>query len=1067
MNNSKQVNILQLAVIAIKQFKIISFYPNFIRIWICFLLLFLSSLWEGQERNLFAQPMSKSQFRQMFTEGNLMMMEQFYDTAVKTFLHLYRQDPSNAHINYKIGVCYFNIPAEKSKAIPYLENALIRSAGKYREDDPSEKNAPEDMMFYLGKAYHFAYRFDDAIAQFQKFRNIVSKRNLAFIKEIDHCIEMSNYAKELVAKPVDCTIVNLGDNVNSEFSDYGPVITADESMLIFTSRREGAGGVDNKTIYDAYFEDIWICNADKYGTWTKSESISKSINTDYNEATTGISADGQLLFVYRDDEGSGNIYISKLDGDYWTATYKLADKKINSDDWEPSACISADGQTLYFVSTRQGGYGGRDIYQCSRLPNGGWSAPENMGNTINTPYDEDAPFIHPDGTTFFFSSNGHKSMGGFDIFYSTKVSKNAWTEPINVGFPINTTDDDIYFVTSSDGKRAYYASTRPEGIGEKDIYMASMAEPLVKPVAILTGHLKTIDGSPIPSNILVTITKENGEKIPCKPNTKTGKFIQPMLPGQEYELTVESNAKKVYDNKFFLPQDSSYLKLLRPFFQKDILIGDTTSFFSQLNVPKSDTSSHVFMTSMEGKVLLSQNPKDTAKNVMLHLLNSSGNLIQSTITKQKGKFKFENIPSDKKYIIRIDENDSIVKTKNALFLADNDNNIIAANEIEGKFFLFKNIPTDLNSLKSILAKDTIQMLTTMTGKIVLDNNKEVSNVKIHLIDENGKIIQTKKSDKTGTFAFENISTEKNYTIRIDEEDPILKKGNNLYLANSNNQLVRVISKVGNYFVFKNLPADLNKLNAMFISNDISMKGKLLLSSNLNNGAENVEIYLLDNKNNVLYSTKTGTGGIFLFENLSSEEQYIIKINANDTALASIKKLYLANNFNKIVRIIRLTKKGFLFENLPADISRLAEIKEGDITTEFSVLNYVSSDDKNFDFVMYFSYNKKEIDTSLPLYLTMIEKILKVINEKGKANIIIESSASTVPTKTYKNNDSLSGLRGNEAQHKIHSSINWKNIDLAKICYKIDTKVQGPAYKNDAVKNRSIYERWQYVKVIVQ
>ena len=311
---------------------------------------------------LFSQSMSKGKFRQYYTQGNLMMMEGFYDTAVKTFLVLYQSDPSNANINYKIGKCYMNMSGQKPKAIPYLENAIKQSKGNFTEDDPAEKNAPEDAIYYLGQAYQYIYRFDDALVQFNKFRDMMGKWNLSYMKEIDHWKETTSNAKELYAKPVNCTIVNIGDSINSEYADYSPVISADESILAFTSRRPGTGGIENKTIFDNYFEDIFSCTKGKYGTWRKAKSISRTINTEGNEATIGLSADGQQLYVYRDDNGDGNIYISKLDGEFWNAPYKMEAGNVNTANWEPSACISADGNVMYFVSNRPGGYGGRDIY---------------------------------------------------------------------------------------------------------------------------------------------------------------------------------------------------------------------------------------------------------------------------------------------------------------------------------------------------------------------------------------------------------------------------------------------------------------------------------------------------------------------------------------------------------------------------------------------------------------------------------------------------------------------------------------------------------------------------------
>jgi len=914
---------------------------------------------------VFSQPMSKGEFRQYFTQGSLMMLDNFYDTAARTFLHLHKADPSNANINYKIGRCYLNLPAEKLKSIAYLENATKQTKGNYIEDDANEKNAPEDALYYLGQAYHYAYRFDEAMEQFKKFREIVGKWNLNLVKDIDHWTEVSKNAKELTAKPIDCTISNLGDSVNCEFADYSPVISADESMLAFTSRREGSGGPDNKTIDDDFFEDIFVCNRGPYGTWTKAKGISKTINTDGNEATIGLSADGQQLYVYRDDMGDGNIYISKLDGDYWNAPYKMDASNVNSTSWEPSACISADGNTMYFVSDRQGGLGGSDIYQCNRLPNRAWSEPKNLGSTINSPYNEDSPFIHPDGVTFFFSSKGHNSMGGFDVFYSAKVADNVWAAPINMGYPINTTDDDIYFVTSSDGRRAYYASFRPEGKGEKDIYMVSMPNPIVKSVAILVGYLKNRDGSPIPKYSSVTTKSSKGEINSSKPNEASGKFVQSLLPGQEYELTIETNGNKVFTDKFFLPEDSSYQNLGRGFFQRTIYIGDTTNYFS-MNKAK-DTASNIQMAPMDGKILLSKDPNDVAANITIQLLNVQGNVIASTVTDSKGNFKFQNVPSDQKYIVKIDENDAILKTHNQFYLANTAGKIITPSVQEERFFLFKNISPDMNTVSPIEVKDTASVL------------------------------------------------------------------------------------------------------------HVDMKGKMLKSDNANDGIGNLYVSIADSKGIIIEKTKTDSSGTFGFKKLSADKNYTLKLNENDPLLSGLKKVYLANEEGKVVKVISIKKgdKG-MFKNLPADLMQLAEVKDvfvtsfnKDTVTAIVHKNVMHSGDEKFDFVVYFPYNKKEIDISIGSFLSLMEKVAKSITNNGNVTINIAASSSTVPTKTFTSNEALSEMRANEIKDKVRASMSLRNLDAAKISYDISSKVQGPEYKNDAVQNRKVYEKWQFVKVIVK
>lgn len=1027
--------------------------------------------------SVFAQPLSKSDFRNMFTQGNLMILDHFYDTACRTFLHLYKADPSNANVNYKIGYCYLKMPAHKLKSITYLENAIKQTAGNYREDDASEKNAPEDAIYLLGQAYHYAYRFDEAIVQYNKFREIVGKWNLNYLKEIDQRIEQAKNAKALIEKPVDCTITNLGDSVNCEYPDYSPVISADEAILIFTSRREGTGGKENITINDEFFEDIWICERGPYGTWTKAKGISRTINTDGNEATIGLSADGQQLYVYRDDNGDGNIYISKLDGNYWNPPYKMDASNINSTHWEPSACISADGNFMYFVSSRPGGFGGRDIYQCRRLPNREWSQPENLGPVINTPYDEDGPFMHPDGITFFFSSSGHNSMGGFDVFYSTKVANNVWTKPVNMGYPINTTDDDIYFVTSSDGRRAYYASFRPEGKGEKDIYLVTMPKPFVKSVAILVGWLKNRDGSPIPKYSSVSVKMKNGETFSCKPNEGSGKFVQTLFPGKEYEVTIETNGNKIFYDAFFLPEDSSYQSLGRAFFQRTIYIGDTIRFFSQ-NVVK-DSISRIEMVPLEGKILLSQNAGDAAQNVTLQLLNQQGNIIATAVTDSKGQFAFQNIPSKQNYIIKINENDAILKSHSQFYLANTAGKVIMPSTQEKQFFLFKNVNPDINKITPIVAEDPKISFTAMTGKIISGENadKPVAKATVNLLDESGNIIRKRITEKSGTFRFDSLPSDKNYTIRLNESDAALKGKQNIFLFNERNEIVKKTSKENDHFIFSNLPADLNKLAPIDITDTtrlIAMKGKFLKTVNINDGLGNLEFTLTDQKGKILQRSKANASGSFRYGRLLPENNYTIKLNDQDTLLSRLNKVYLANEAGKIVKVIDLAQKELAFKNLPADLTQLIELKEVNIVSArrdslVAVKNspYLYPGDENFDFVVYFSYNKKEIDISIESFMSLMEKVEKTISEKGNATVIIASSSSFVPTRSYSSNEVLAEERANEIKDKVRASLSLKNLDPAKISYEISAKVQGPEYKNDAVRNRKEYEKWQFVKVIVR
>lgn len=514
---------------------------------------------------------NKAKFREYFTQGNLMMLENFNDTALATFLLLHSWDPANANVNFKIGQLYLLSSSDKSKAVNYLEAAAPKATRNYVPDEPSEKRCPELVYYLLGQAYHLNYRFDEAIAMFEKFSKCVNMADVRTAKDIKRKIAICKTAQEFTNSPIKCTITNLGDSINSDQPDYGAVITADESELYFTSRRFNAetGGNDNRDLYDKYYEDIWVSYKKENGTWSEAKPVSTHINSWYNEAVIGISADGQQLLIYKDDKG-GSIFYSRLEGDQWSYAYMLGTDPgditdINTAAWEPSACFAPDGNTLYFVSDRPGGYGGRDIYKCVKLPTGRWSKATNLGPTINTEYDEDAPFMHPDGVTMFFSSNGHKTMGGFDIFF-TMLEDSGWTPPQNMGYPINTTDDDIFYVMSTDGKRAYFSSVRPEGIGEKDIYMVTIPQRVVIPVTLMKGYISFLGKDSLLSFVTITATDiESGTTVQeVHPNTRTLKYILPLNPGRSgktYTVRYEADGYRPYTEMIAVASDGEYKEI--------------------------------------------------------------------------------------------------------------------------------------------------------------------------------------------------------------------------------------------------------------------------------------------------------------------------------------------------------------------------------------------------------------------------------------------------------------------------------------------------------------------------
>ncbi len=512
-------------------------------------------------------------FEQKLDKANGYINNEQFDEALPLYLELNRMDSLNSDINFAIGVCYFNSRTEKSKAIKYLEKAIeCTSVNTEFACTEKQDKAHLNVFKFLGDAYHIEYRFDMAIASYERYKMLVTKkRDQAMINEVNLKIEMCNVGKELLTSPVKVKIENMGTTINSPFADYCPVLSADETTMIFTTRRpETTGGKVDE--WGSYFEDIYISHKVD-AVWSKAVSIGGPINTDGNEASVGISVDGQTILVYKDDNGDGNLYSTSLDGDQWSTPIKL-NANINTEGWEPSAFISADGNTLYFTSNREGGYGGRDLYQSKKLPTGEWAKATNLGPNINTPYEEDAPFIHPDGVTLYFSSNGHRTMGGFDIFSTRLNDKNEWTIPQNVGYPINSTDDDIYYVVSPDNKRAYYSSFKQGGIGEKDNYMVTFAEYKDPGLTLLKGVI-TDAYKKVPKVVDIYVSdNETGELVGIyHSNSKTGEYLFILPPGRNYNIAYEADGYLFHSDNMDLALNTNYYVIHKAIKLQPLVVG--------------------------------------------------------------------------------------------------------------------------------------------------------------------------------------------------------------------------------------------------------------------------------------------------------------------------------------------------------------------------------------------------------------------------------------------------------------------------------------------------------------
>jgi outer membrane protein OmpA-like peptidoglycan-associated protein len=479
-------------------------------------------------------------------EGNTNYYRLFYKKALDEFLAANKFNPNNAELNAKIGDCFLN-STDKSKAIEYFKKSYSLS----RELDGY-------YLFLMAKAYHINNNFDNAIKYYRLSKTKKSKIDPRYVNNVGKKIKECTYAKDLIKTPINVKIENLSNAINSEYEEYVPVITADESEIFYTSRRPNTVGGNIDPIIGDFYEDIYYSKKIN-GKWSTAENIGNPVNNESHDATVGLSLDGQKLFIYRDNKkGIGNIYVTEKKGDKWTDPIELPEP-INSKNQETSACYSFDGNTIYFVSNRPDGQGGKDIYKATKNKEGVWGKAENLGPLVNTPEDEDAVFLHPDGKTLYFSSKGHTTMGGFDIF-KTVYNKGMWSDPENVGYPVNTADDDVCFVLTASGDYGYYTSIKAEGEGKRDIYRVVFLDEINKPkLTLLKGTIsdkKT--GELLQATIELYDNDENKSVGIFESNSVTGKYMVSLPAGRNYGISVRKKGYLFYSENFNIPNDAAF-----------------------------------------------------------------------------------------------------------------------------------------------------------------------------------------------------------------------------------------------------------------------------------------------------------------------------------------------------------------------------------------------------------------------------------------------------------------------------------------------------------------------------
>ena len=488
----------------------------------------------------FAQRPDAAAAEEHFKYGN-------YIDALKVYKKLIEKDPKNIDYPYKAGLCILFTEDNKTDAVKYLEKA-------------AENDADEDAYFYLGKAYHSNLMLDKAIEAFNIY---ITKGPGTKIEIVDRELEMVNNAKKLLQSPIDISFENAGANINSEYPDYYPFVTPNESFMIFTTRRKS--GVKE---FDGYYPSAINYSKVVDGEFASAKKGNSMINSTFDDQAVGLSYNADKLYIYFDDiKSKGDIYEADIKDFKFKKKVKMG-SNVNSKGFESAATISADGNTLFFASHRSGDSGGKDIYMTRKLPNGDWALPQNLGENINTKYDENFPNLFYDGKTLYFSSKGHNSVGGYDYFKSTwDPETNEWSKAENIGYPLNTTRDDICISFTEDQRHAYISAWRKDSKGFQDIYKVTFNELDARETIIKSKILEMGGTEPIKDAFVIITNNRTQEERHYTPSQKNGSLLITLLPGS-YMVMIDAPGYAPLDENLVIKGKSDFI----PFMSKEFTL---------------------------------------------------------------------------------------------------------------------------------------------------------------------------------------------------------------------------------------------------------------------------------------------------------------------------------------------------------------------------------------------------------------------------------------------------------------------------------------------------------------
>jgi hypothetical protein len=534
-----------------------------------------------------AAAQSNIEMKKIFAEAESCNLFEEYELANPLYLLL--DKPDNFNIQYKIGTCYLNIPGEKDKAIPYLESSVKHSSYDAKVNSFKEKRAPLDSYFFLAKAYMINNKLEKAMETFQTFKKLAletkEKGGMKNLTYIDQQIEACTNAMANQEAPFRISRRMLGNDFSQGSINENPAVSFDGNTIVYTERR----GILNAIMFSKKIS----------GKWQAPVEITSQLKAGDDCSSCSLNYDGTLLFLYKTDNYDGNIYSAEYIDSSWTPIKKL-NKNINTKFYESHASVSADGKKLYFTSNRDGGKGGLDIYLSEKNPSGDWGIPKNLGDKINTIYNEDTPFITLNDSLLYFSSEGHLGMGGYDIFRSNG-SGSVWESPENMGFPINSTDDDRFFQPFNNDQNGYYSMTTE--YKKKDIFYITLTNPRLGRIYELSGNysLKDTVVTYNESNAIYLIDKVSGDTLDTGyPDMFTGKYNFIVAPGK-FRL-IYTGPRGYYpqsiDTSVIMNSPSRVISL------KDIILDKTPPIAEPVVYEKLDLSDIPVVAKIDSSILI-------------------------------------------------------------------------------------------------------------------------------------------------------------------------------------------------------------------------------------------------------------------------------------------------------------------------------------------------------------------------------------------------------------------------------------------------------------------------------